>query len=173
MLLRKIKNDPILSQYIREECEDEGICVNLDSRISKEDFLIIKVDDYYNDLPHVVPKSPDCLIIQRCKEGGYAITIVELKSSNDARRFNSNILQKFETCLYDFIDNRFRFIFDYNYDFKRIELLFISKVNVFGSANVDNSLILRIFRQKEFEFRGKKTKKITAKMPNTIIKPCY
>jgi hypothetical protein len=172
MLLTKIKNDPVLSQFIRDKCEDEGICVNIDNRVSIDNYLVIKVDDFYNELPYPRPKSPDCLIIQRCNSGGYAITIVELKSYNETSRFEISDTQKFGTCLYDFIDRRFRSIFDYNYDFKRVQLIFVSRVYLFGSDNVDKSLMMRIFRQKRFEFRGKLCS-IIPQMPATIIKPCY
>lgn len=170
MLLRKIKEDSILSKYVRDKCEDEGICVNIDIRIPLSDYLVIKVDDFYNELPSPRLKSPDCLIIQRCNSGGYAVTIVELKSYNEAYRFEDRDTEKFATCLGDFMSNRFSHIFDY--DFKRVQLLFVSKVDVFSSENVDKSRMMRILLQKRFEFRGRKYL-ITPRVPTPAIKPCY
>ena len=64
MLLETIKKHSELSKFIHSKCEDEGICIDFDNRISQKDVLVIKVDDFYNNLKlSKVPASPDCLIV--------------------------------------------------------------------------------------------------------------
>ena len=111
MMLNELRNDLILRDYIRERCEDEGLCVEIDSRIQQKDVIILKVDDYYNSFAiEKRPASPDCLIIVRCADDYSAGFTVE------------NMKEKFETCLNDFMLNLFPKYFDR--EFKRITLYF-------------------------------------------------
>ena len=165
MLFQKIKNDHILSKIICQTCEDQGIGVEIDPRIPSEDILILKVDDFYNSLNIKRPPSPDCFIIFRCQNSGYGLAIVELK---DTKEFElSNLVGKFETCFRDFMEARFKNFFFR--DYKRIDLYFVSKNEVFRR---DEGLKMKFLMNKKFEFRNK-IYTIKPRMPTPAVKPCY
>ena len=167
MLFDRIRNDAVLSNFIRERCEDEGICVDIDPLILPEDCLILKVDDFYNSLNvEKRPPSPDCFILVRCKNGGFGLTIVELKNTKEFDL--SNLMGKFETCFRDFMEVRFKKFFFR--DFKRIDLYFVSKNEIYRR---DLGLRIKFLMDKKFEFRNQ-TYKIKPRMPPTsAVKPCY
>ncbi|MEZ4886998.1 MAG: hypothetical protein R3E32_19870 [Chitinophagales bacterium] len=110
MLIENLKNEELLKDFIKEACEDEGICIAIEEGIDKADLLVIKPDDYYNSLKiEKRPASVDCLIIQRCKENHFHVYLIELKNVRNTKSIdNSNLREKFETCLFDFIRDRLR-----------------------------------------------------------------
>jgi len=170
MLFNKIKSHSVLSQFIHERCEENGICVELDSRIPKENVLTLKVDEFYNSL-HLdnTPASPDCLIIVKCFNEGYSMTIVELKNIDSSSKgfVLDNLFEKFVTCFYDFICNRFSDIL--KIDYKRIQLYFVSKIEIYKR---DASLKIKLLQSKPIIYNGKRYY-IAARMPTPAIKPCY
>lgn len=168
-MINLIKNDQELSGFIVDECTENDICVDMDNVIDKNDYVIIKVDDYYNSLniPNR-PPSPDCLIVQKCKNGDYALIIVELKNIKNSKGFTvDNMCAKFDTCLTDFIPLRFSKYFDL--DYKSICLLFVSKIEIYRR---DHGLYMDALINKRFSFRGKNLK-IKPRMPIPKLKPCY
>lgn len=166
MLFQKIKNNEILSKIICESCEDQGIGVEIDSRIALDDILILKVDDFYNSLNiEKRPPSPDCFIIFRCQNSGYGLAIVELKDTKDFEL--SNLVGKFETCFRDFMEIRFKNFFFREY--KRIDLYFVSQNEVYRR---DEGLKMKFLMNKKFEFRNKNYL-IKPRMPTPAVKPCY
>ena len=63
-MISKIKNNSDLRDYLRYVIEDEGIQVAVDERLDENEYVGIKVDDYYNDLHQaVIPKSTDYVVI--------------------------------------------------------------------------------------------------------------
>ena len=130
MLIDLLKKDVVVNQYFCAECKENDISIEIDNTINADDILIIKVDDYYNaNVPlNDRPKSPDCLIIQRCSENSYSICIVELKNIKNQDGFTvKGIEEKFITCLDDFMSNRFAHYFHKNlFDYKNIKLYFIA-----------------------------------------------
>ncbi len=173
MLLNNIKENQYLTDFIKDECSDERMCVEIDNKIAKNEYLVIKVDDYYNSLGLThTPASPDCLIVIKCKNSGYALAIVELKNINKAKRFDiENLTQKFTTCFNDFMSKRFKEYFDQ--DFQRIQLFFVTKVNIHPS-NRDplRGLRLEALMNKRFKFR-KRNYMIRSYNPTPLIKACY
>ena len=170
MLLERIRKDTTLAKYLSSDCEEEGVCVVFDEKVANDSYVIIKVDQYYNAEVVNPPPSPDCLIIQQCVEEveTYALTIVELKSISSSRNFTvDNMTGKFETCLNDFIKNRFKHYF--NRDYVRVRLLFVSRIEKYKR---DAGLRMRILTNKRFVFRGK-SRLIESRMPTPTIKPCY
>ncbi|TAE18659.1 MAG: hypothetical protein EAZ95_03630 [Bacteroidetes bacterium] len=123
-LLERIRQDADLQPFIVGTCDENDISVLISDKIDKEDYLIIKVDNYYNNLNiENRPASPDCLIIQKCKGviESYAIALVELKGIETTQGFDlDNMSQKFTTCFEDFMSKLFSKYFDR--DFNRIEL---------------------------------------------------
>ncbi len=173
MLLNSIRNNQQLKDFIKPICSDEGICVQIDDKIDKNDYLVIKVDEYYNTLGlEQTPASPDCLIVIKCKNDGYALAIVELKNINNSGRFDiENMTQKFTTCFNDFMSNRFKDYFDR--DFQRIQLFFVSKVNIrFRDNDLSRGLRLEALINKRFIFRNKRYM-IKAYNPTPLVKACY
>jgi len=169
MLFQKLKSHTILSNFIFDKCEENGICVNIDERIEKDNVLIIKPDEFYNSLNiGNRPASPDCMIIVRCANGGYSLTIVELKDIDTSSRFEvKNMFEKFETCFNDFICNRFADVLHIEY--KRIKLYFVSKIEIYKR---DASLKIKILQSKTYSYNGKRFH-IEPQMPVPAIKPCY
>jgi hypothetical protein len=121
-LIDSLKSDPLLQPHIVPKCEENGLCVEFDPSIGADEFLIIKVDAFYNacldyfdkdTTKWTTPASIDCLIVVQCKEqNSYRILLVEQKNtpSNPPKQ---NMRDKFETTLLDFMSNRFR---NYNLD---------------------------------------------------------
>ena len=169
MLIERIKKHSTLSKFVHPKCEDEGICVDIDNRILSDNVVVIKVDDYYNSLNlFETPASPDCLIILKCKNSGYAIYIVELKGIKSTKRFTvKNMDEKFSTCIYDFICKKFKDLLDI--DYKRINLYFVSNIKIYKR---DAALSMKILQSRRFKYRNKKYF-IEPKMPIPAIKPCY
>jgi hypothetical protein len=167
-MLELILSEPELSKIIKEKCEDAGMCIEMDSKIQKKDYLVLKIDDYYNSLKEKAPKSPDCLIIQKCDSGKYSISIIELKGISASYSFNvENMIEKFETCLNDFMGKRFKRIFLREY--KNIELYFVSNIEIYKR---DLGLRMEALIEKKFTFNGKKYL-LRPQMSDYKIKKCY
>jgi len=168
MLLNRIRNDIILKNYIKERCEENNISISVSPQIVKENYIIIKVDDFYNnEVPLSTPPSVDCLIIQKCKNGEYAATLVELKATSNSKWITiSNIQGKFKTTLYDFMLNRYKDYFDR--DYKRIKLLLITNIDIYRR---DLGLKLEILSGKRFVWRKNKYL-IDPRMPVPELKNC-
>ena len=47
MLIKRIQEDPILSKFICEDCVENGVGTNVSENVNRDDFIIIKVDEYY------------------------------------------------------------------------------------------------------------------------------
>jgi hypothetical protein len=173
MLLQKIKEDPRLVAFIETSCEENGISVSMDTRILESEYVIIKVDNYYNSLGlNPTPPSVDCLILQTCQQNEYALTIIELKDIDQTQRFRvDNVIGKFKTCFDDFITVRFREFFDNDRYYSRIKLYFVSKIDIYGSSNIDSSIKMRLLRDARIKFRGKRIP-IEPRLPSPIITPC-
>ena len=109
-MIARIKSQPELQPYIKETCCENDVCVDFDPAIPESDYLVIKVDDFYNaTVPNPnTPKSPDCLIVQRCAAGHFQIHVVELKNVKSRSSLDSEVIrEKFHTCLMDFMSNQF------------------------------------------------------------------
>lgn len=167
--LESIHTHPDLSKIITKKCSENGICVTFDSSIGEDDYIILKVDDFYNSLGlEKTPPSPDCLILLKCVNGGYGLTIVELKSISNSKGFSlENLIGKFNTCINDFIENRFGKIL--NMDFTCVKLLFVSEIEVYRR---DVGLKMDLLMNTRFRV-GKKTCMITPFKPIPTIKKCY
>lgn len=171
VLFEKIRADAALSPFLKSCCEDEGMSVEMDSSITPEMFVILKPDDYYNSL-HLpkTPASPDCLILQQCVNGGYAVTLVELKNIKSAQDVKvEEIVRKFQTCLENFMSVRFEQYF--LRDYERIVLYFVTKIG--RTYQKDKGLTLETLIDRRFTFRHRKNLMIRLEMPTPAIKPCY
>jgi hypothetical protein len=169
-MIERIKNDDRLKKYLVDSCCDEGICLEFDESIDKNDVVIIKVDAFYNGqkLGKATPRSPDCLIIIKCKNGGYSLHIAELKNITTSSRYDiREVLDKFNTCFDDFLPVQFRDLLFV--DYKKIKMYFISKID---SKTKDMGLKYDLLTAHKVKYNGK-TIMIEAFMPLKKIKACY
>ncbi|MCU0470511.1 MAG: hypothetical protein MUF58_18125 [Arcicella sp.] len=174
MLIQKIQEDPILSKFLCDDCEENGVGINIGTEVKRDDFIIIRVDEFYNKTVHddSRPKSPDCLIIQHCGNNRFVLYLIELKAIKSLKTENmGDIRDKFQNCFSDFMSDRFREYF-YNTDYEFvIKLYFISdpretKIDKGKATRMDSLLALR---QPRFANR---IYPIKPKNPNPIIQPC-
>jgi hypothetical protein len=168
-MIQEIKNHAVLSKYIADSCCENDVCVSFDEGISADSYAIIKVDKFYNSLKiEKRPPSLDCLIVRKCINTGYGLTLIELKNIFNSDGFKlENMKSKFETTLYDFIKTRFSNLLDVGY--KDIKLFFVSNQEIYRR---DLGLKMEILMETRFRFNNK-TLMITPKMPNPTIKKCY
>jgi hypothetical protein len=168
-MIEKIYNTATLQPFLHKDCCENEVCVTFDEALLPENYVVIKVDDYYNSL-HLekTPPSPDCLIVRKCENGGLGLTIVELKAISTAQNFDlSNMKNKFSTCINDFICNKFNYLL--LQDYKDVKLYFVSNIEVYKR---DLGLKLEVLINTKFEYNGKKHM-IQPRMPNPSIKRCY
>lgn len=126
-LVEKIKNEPTLQPFIVDACAENGLCVEFSNSIAKADYVILKVDAFYNScedfkdpetkLMTNTPPSVDCLIVLACKGGTkYRILLVELKNTS-RKPPKENMVDKFRTTIHDFMSERYRdFFYDLQYE---------------------------------------------------------
>ena len=170
MLLQKIRQDERLKPLLRDRCEDEGVCVEIDKNIPQDDYVILKLDSFYNTIYFATPPpSPDCFIIQRCAgTDKYGITIVELKGIHNSDGFKvENMKAKFETCFQEFMLKDFKNYF--NRDYTKIQLYFVSEIEIYRR---EAGLKMKVLENIRFTFRGQKCS-IKPYKPTPAIKPCY
>lgn len=168
-MISKIKKNKELLSYIEDTCCENGICVSFESSISKDDYVIIKVDKYYNSQNLAnTPASVDCLIIQKCETvDSYSLVLAELKNIRNTGFEIKNMREKFETTLNNFISNKFSEHLNLNY--KSVKLYFVSKNEIYKR---DVSLKLDVLMGIRFKFQNKNIL-IQPKMPNPTLKKCY
>lgn len=168
MLLERIRADEALSKFIIPECCENNISVSISEEIQDANLLILKIDDYYNSLNlERCPAAIDCLIIQKCEDNSYSLTLVELKNITSAKGFTSeNMKEKFDTCLNDFMAKRFKNYF--NRDYKSLRLYFLSNIEIYRRTL---GLKLEILIQYSFNWRGRKFM-IDPRMPVLEVKKC-
>lgn len=128
MLIDQLRNDVLINRHFCSECRENNVGIEIDANIGADDIVIINVDEFYakNAVPQ--PKSPDCLIVQRCSHNSFILYIVELKNIDSPGGFKvEHIVEKFTNCLADFMYIRFPHYFrnpDINYI--NINLIFIA-----------------------------------------------
>lgn len=165
-MIDKIKEEPLLSRLLRDECEENEVCVAFDESISRENYVILNIDEHYRSIQLNRPPTPDCLVVLRCEDGTYSLFVIELKRAGKPRGFKvEKLVAKFETCLNDFIANEFNEIFDQN--FKRVQLFFVSNIDPL----VNKSLILKGLISRSVNFQGA-NRPIVPQLPNYKIEKC-
>ncbi|HFA51581.1 MAG TPA: hypothetical protein ENJ95_21410 [Bacteroidetes bacterium] len=172
MFIKELQKNELLAPYIFSDCCENNICVEFDPSISEEDYIVIKIDDFYNATVKSpdTPKSPDCLIVLRCEDGSFHVFIAELKNVQHMGGLNKkDIREKFHTCLTDFMSGRFRDIF-YNEKYRFNLKLFLVAGRVRESYSMNFKLdFLLTMRPLQFanKFYG-----IEGQTPNPIVRPC-
>ena len=112
-MIAKIKDCKELADYIYYEFEDEGIKIDVDTRLTKNEYIGVKVDEFYNKtLTTQAPKSVDFLISVDCQCNNYILYIMEFKNVKSPQHLKiTDIQEKFTNTINDFIMNRFADIY--------------------------------------------------------------
>lgn len=183
MIFEKLANDAEISQFLCNECSENNAAVEFNENlIYYQDYVVLKVDDYYNSLNLAeTPASPDCLIIVKCQEENhYRIYIVELKDIANQRGFNiKNMREKFKTCVNDFMKGVLHdFLSEEQYVFEEIALYFVSdpynenqngsRVSKNKATKMDSLLALNTT---PYIYDGKRLS-IQHRITNPVIMPC-
>jgi hypothetical protein len=168
-MLEQIKCTSGLIPYLHKIIEDEGIIVDVDVSLDENNYIGIKIDDYYNGLhDSTTPKAVDFIVIVDCVCNSYALYILEFKNVNSSKHLViKDIHEKFETTIKDFMVTRYNNIFmNDSYKYKVIKLYLVSdaygvqgkfqnhqeyrkyleKVNKRDSLKVDLNLGSKIYR---------------------------
>ena len=128
-MIQEIKSCKELIPYLRDRIEDENLEVEIEDNLREEQYAIIKVDDFYNSL-HIAspPKSIDFVVTVDCECFSYVLYLLELKNVNSPQKLNIRDIQdKFHTTIYDFLTERFGYIFlNDKYKYKAIKLYLVS-----------------------------------------------
>lgn len=123
MVIKALRETKELQPYLKKECIEKKSPENgakRDSIIKFSDkinlcaLLVVKVDDYYNDL-HLAntPASIDCLIVYEL-EGKTKLYLLEQKEPKNHNRLKSNLKnlsEKFKNTTEKFMKNDFKSIF--------------------------------------------------------------
>lgn len=174
--LEDLRNDVVLRKFLCAECQENGVAIEISEAVDASSLVILRVDSYYNSLDLAqTPPSPDCLIVQHCANNQYVVYVVELKNVGNLKNEKlSEIRNQFETCLLDFMSNRFRKYFynpDYNFT-NSIHLLFISQPREAKNTSRDRTTRLdSLLALPPISF-GNRKYLIKYKVPNPTIQPC-
>lgn len=189
-MINEIKNNPELIPHLYSRIEDEGIECTIDSTLTTSDYIAIKVDDYYASLhKRRPPKSVDFIVLVDGQCNSFALYVLELKNVNGPNRLIiSDIQEKFDTTIYDFLSEKFKSIFLHDrYKYKLIKLYLVSDAyrncGRFSSHQEyleynerrssafrkDSLKVERHLGQKLYKFKGKLLKIEYDTPPNPII----
>jgi hypothetical protein len=88
MLIMIKEINSALSKFIKSTCDENGICAQIDPSISADEYVVVKVDDFYNSgVISPTPPSIDCLITVKNTDSKYSHYLVELKNINSSSGF--------------------------------------------------------------------------------------
>lgn len=189
-MIKKIKEESRLRDYLKETIEDSGTRVGIDPRLGKDDYVAIKVDDYYAGLRlPITPKSVDYVVVVDCKCDWFTMYILELKDVKGPEHLNiQDIQEKFDNTIKMFLSDTFSHIFlDDCFKYKDIKLYLVSdaygeapkfschdeflcfreRINKKDSLKVDVALTSKLYR-----FKGKILQIRYDIPPNPIITRC-
>jgi hypothetical protein len=108
------------------------------------------------------------LTITSSNEDEYGKIVIYIKNISSSSGFDiDNIVDKFRTCLDDFISHRFAELLFI--DYKSIQLYFVTNID---KNRANTSLAFEAFINKKFKYNGK-TYLISPRMPQPTIKKGY
>ena len=183
-MIKEIVSDPTLFSLIKQECSENGICVEICSDLMRDDDInddlmsILKIDDYYNSrVMHSPPPSVDCLIVVKKDDTNYGLVLIELRNVKSVDSVKPKMIRpKFDTAVNVFLKTDFSHIFEnerFGISFFKLWLVTnpyrwpamskeVYDTKVKGSA-------LEVYQsQKPFRFRNK-VALIQHKMPGSMV----
>ena len=155
-MIQQINQTDGLKKYITHEIEDAGLAVAVDSKLNLDEYIGIKVDDYYMVL-HLrgeTPKAVDFIVTVDCQCDAYCLYILELKNVKSPKGYTTkDIIEKFETAIDRFIKEDFKEIFlNDKYKYKEIKLYLVTSAygRALGQKNYQSYIeLLRKINQKD------------------------
>jgi hypothetical protein len=175
-MIDKIKRHSQLKPFIVSTCDENNILVNIADTIPPGNYLVLKVDKYYNSLKlGKTPPSIDCLIPLKCSDSDFVIYLIELKNIKSPKGFKpDNIYKKFKVTIEDFMIARFNDIFlDNSYQIKDMRLYFVS--NPYRQREIshrrEGTKMDALLSRRPFSFRGILCQ-LKHILPNPIIENC-
>lgn len=173
-MIKQIENERRLEGYTTRRIEDAGLKVAVDPLLEAEEYIGIKVDDYYNGLKLMgeTPKAVDYVISVDCSCDDYILYILELKNVKSPAAYQTkDIVEKFENTIKRFMSEDFKHIFlNDRYKYRDICLYLVTSAYraamQYGSYETYIKIMERIgkkdslvndmlFTMKPFRFRNK------------------
>ena len=155
-MIQQINQTDGLKKYITHEIEDAGLAVAVDSKLNLDEYIGIKVDDYYmgSHLRGETPKAVDFIVTVDCQCDAYCLYILELKNVKSPKGYTTkDIIEKFETAIDRFIKEDFKEIFlNDKYKYKEIKLYLVTSAygKALGQKNYQSYIeLLRKINQKD------------------------
>jgi hypothetical protein len=158
MLLQKIKEDIRFASYkakenkieiersiIQTTCCENGICAEIDSTILEEDYVIIKIDNYFQKFKSDnTPKGVDCLILIRNKslKDRYCLHLVELKKedSSSVKSKIDDVIIKFQSSVNLFLKEK-SLAKHFNRIYEDVQFVLVTKVSIDSKSNRRDELL--------------------------------
>jgi hypothetical protein len=158
MLLQKIKEDIRFAPYkakenkieiersiIQTTCCENGICAEIDSTILEEDYVIIKIDNYFQKFKSDnTPKGVDCLILIRNKslKDRYCLHLVELKKedSSSVKSKIDDVIIKFQSSVNLFLKEK-SLAKHFNRIYEDVQFVLVTKVSIDSKSNRRDELL--------------------------------
>lgn len=129
-MIQQITEERRLKDYIAWEIEDAGIEVGVSPDLSRNEYVGIKVDDFYNGLKLMgeTPKSVDYIVAVDCSCNDYILYVLELKNVKSPSGYQSkDIMEKFENTIYGFMSEEFKEIFlNDRYKYRDVQLYLVT-----------------------------------------------
>ena len=175
-MINQIKYTNSLKNCIADRCEENEIFVSMADDIPQINYLVLKVDNYYNSLNlDKTPPSVDCLVTLKCRDSDFVVYLIELKNIKSPGGFKvENIYNKFKTTIDNFMGSRFRNIFHNDrYTIKYLQLYFVTAAYRESEKlwRKEGTKIDVLRSLKPFKFKGKRYQ-IKHKLPNPLINSC-
>ena len=129
-MIKTICNTKALKDFLYWDFEDAGVRIDVDQKLEKDEYVGIKVDDYYHRKNAVkpIPKAVDFLISVDCSSDAYVLYIIELKGNKKRDSFTAeDIQEKFETTIEAFMKREYADIYcNDRYRYKDVLLYLVS-----------------------------------------------
>ena len=129
-MIQTIEADRRLNKYLHRVIEDAGIEARGDESLTEEEYVGIKIDDYYmgQRLGGETPKAVDFIVTVDCGFDWYALYVLEMKDTGSYT--TTEIEEKFDTAMYRFMQEEYKTIFlNDKYKYKDIKLYLITTAN--------------------------------------------
>ena len=174
-MLHQIKDTDELKDYLSYQIEDAGLQVGVDPTLSEDEYIGIKVDDYYMGLRlgGETPKAVDFIVSVDCQCECYNLYVLELKNEKtnsvksietfqnikesqvlvfDKTSLDSRTFQKQKSCESFFVHHKDqkiqRYKCSYCCKYGHIESFCFKKISIEKNILIKNENTLKIWQNK-------------------------